>query len=366
MPSLSTELFDYTLPGHLIAQTPAARRDQSRLLVVDRAAHTFAHHRFADLPQFLRGGDTLFRNNAAVLPARLHAQRPTGGQVECLLLRPATDDHTWRCLVKPGRKLPVGATFAHPSGAFRGEIAGREPDGTVLVRFHTPPGEPITELANRLGDVPLPPYIARRDDDPPKEHQAQRAADLERYQTVYANRARQVAVAAPTAGLHFTPELLATLTAQGVHTADVTLHVGLGTFKPIGTANVEEHPIHREVYEVPAATQRALFPPLAGRRVAVGTTSVRTIEDFLASHAESLQDDVIAEAGLYIYPPRTFRGVDVLITNFHQPRSTLLCLVAAFLSPGSTDGIGWLRELYAEAIAQEYRFFSYGDAMVIL
>ncbi len=359
---LATDLFDYTLPPHLVAQTPAARRDQSRLLVVDRARHTLEHRTFADLPQFLRAGDTLFRNNAAVLPARLFAQRPTGGRVECFLLRPVDGEHTWRCLVKPGRKLPVGATFAETSGAFAGEIVGRDADGSAVVRFATPHDEPITAVANRLGQVPLPPYIER------DEHDARRPADLERYQTVYADRARQVAVAAPTAGLHFTPELLATLAAAGVRTADVTLHVGVGTFKPIATDTVEAHAIHRELYELPPATQRALFPPLAGRRIAVGTTSVRTLEDFLAHHPAPLADahPCAAEASLFIYPPRTFRGVDALITNFHQPRSTLLCLVAAFLAPGSTDGIRWLHEIYAEAIAREYRFFSYGDAMLIL
>lgn len=366
MVPLSTDLFDYNLPSHLIAQTPATRRDASRLLVVDRASHTFEHCTFTDLPRFLRPGDTLFRNNAAVLPARLHAQRPTGGQVECFLLQQTADDHTWRCLVKPGKKLPAGATFAGPGHAFSGEIVARDRDGTAVVRFTTPGNESITAVANRIGDVPLPPYIARRDDDSAAEHAAQRSADLARYQTVYANAAKQVAVAAPTAGLHFTPELLGTLSAAGVRTADVTLHVGLGTFKPITATTVEQHDIHRELYEIPVATQRALFSPLTGRRVAVGTTSVRTIEDFLSNQSAALDHDVVAEAGLFIYPPRTFRGVDALITNFHQPRSTLLCLVAAFLAPGSTDGIGWLRELYAEAVAREYRFFSYGDAMLII
>lgn len=358
---LLTDLFDYHLPDHLIAQTPAARRDQSRLLVVDRQSHSFAHHRFTDLPQFLRADDTLFRNNAAVLPARLHGIRPTGGQVECFLLRQTGDDEaSWRCLLKPGKKLPVGATFAHPNGAFRAKVIGRDPDGTGIVRFATEGGESIVAVANRIGDVPLPPYITRED-----SHRTQRELDLERYQTVYANTAKQVAVAAPTAGLHFTPELLQTLANAGIRTAEVTLHVGLGTFKPIGTATVEEHPIHREVYEIPSATQRALFEQ-RGRRVAVGTTSVRTIEDFLRSHSAPLDHDYVAEADLFIYPPRLFRGVDALITNFHQPRSTLMCLVSAFLAPGSTDGIAWLRELYAEAIAREYRFFSYGDAMLIL
>ncbi len=189
--------------------------------------------------------------------------------------------------------------------------------------------------------------------------------DVERYQTVYADRSRQVAVAAPTAGLHFTPELLATLTAAGIGTADVTLHVGLGTFQPISTATIEAHAIHRETYELPVATQQALFPPHSGRRVAVGTTTVRSVEDFLSTHDAPTAGAHLAEAGIFIYPPRTFRGVDALITNFHQPRSTLLCLVSAFLAPGSTDGIAWFREIYAEAVAREYRFFSYGDAMLI-
>ena len=359
MPPLSTALFDYDLPSRLIAQVPAARRDASRLLVVDRATRTVAHRIFSDLPEFLRAGDTLFRNNAAVLPARLHARRATGGQVECFLLRPTGDGSVWRCLVKPGRKLPVGASFLHPTGAFAGEIVSREADGSAMVRFTTRHAEPITEVARQLGDVPLPPYIVRDDG-------SRRAADLERYQTVYADRAHEVAVAAPTAGLHFTPELLVALGHQGVRTADVTLHVGLGTFQPISTDSVEAHAIHRELYEMPVTTQRGLFPPLTGRRVAVGTTTVRSVEDFLANHSGPLNHPHVAEAALFVYPPRTFRGVDALITNFHQPRSTLLCLTSAFLTPGSTDGIAWLRAIYAEAIAREYRFFSYGDAMLIL
>jgi len=359
VPPLATHLFDYVLPRELIAQTPAARRDHSRLLVVDRAAHTVSHHTFADLPQFLRPTDTLFRNNASVLPARLLAVRPTGGQVECFLLR--ADDHgdTWRCLIKPGKKLPVGATFAHPTGLFRGEIVAKEPDGSAHVRFSTPDNRPITEVANHLGEVPLPPYILRLDS-------SRRSEDLERYQTVYADRSKQVAVAAPTAGLHFTPELLATLAAKGVETAEVTLHVGMGTFRPIIAETIELHLIHRELYELPVATQQALARP-RGRRVAVGTTSVRSIEDYLAqSERPSGAEPYIGEAGLFIYPPYTFRGTDALITNFHQPRSTLLCLVAAFLTPGSTDGVTWIRDIYAEAIALKYRFFSYGDAMLIV
>ena len=362
---LRTELFDYALPERLIAQTPAARRDQSRLLVVDRRAHAISHRVFADLPEFLRPGDVLFRNVAAVLPARLRAQRPTGGRVECLLLRPAAAGagpdapEEWWCLLRPARRLPAGATFA-TAGAFAATVVSREGEGLARVAFRTPGGEPIAEVANRRGEMPLPPYIH------PRHTAAERRLDLDRYQTVYADRAQPVAVAAPTAGLHFTPELLARLAGAGTRFADLTLHVGLGTFRPIAAETIEGHAIHREVYAVPPETQRLLLAPGGARRIAVGTTAVRAVEDFLAHCDRPLPSVHVAEADLFIHPPRAFRGVDALITNFHQPRSTLLCLVAAFLAPGTTDGIGWIREIYAEAIAREYRFFSYGDAMLIL
>jgi S-adenosylmethionine:tRNA ribosyltransferase-isomerase len=365
---VKTDLFDYPLPERLIAQRPADRRDESRLLVVDRQARTVAHRHFRDLPEYLRAGDTLFRNNAAVIPARLHATRPTGGQVECLLLRPAApgspssvlrppSSEEWWCLVRPGKKLPVGATFGL-EGTFNATVCEKTDDGLVRVAFAVPDGD-ILAVANRIGEMPLPPYITGRENDPA------RSIDRERYQTVYADRGHQVAAAAPTAGLHFTPELLARITAQGVAFADLTLHVGLGTFRPIATDEIEDHPIHREVYEIPAATQQALFAA-PGRRIAVGTTSVRSIEDFMSAHSTPTGRDRLAEAGIFIHPPRDFRGVDALITNFHQPRSTLLCLVSAFLTPGSTEGIAWLKEIYVDAVAREYRFFSYGDAMLIL
>ncbi len=402
---MNTDLFDYHLPEHLIAQQPAQRRDQSRLLVVDRQTRTLAHRHFRDLPEYLRAGDTLFRNNAAVIPARLHAVRPTGGAVECLLLRPAisgqqsavssqSSDRSpqvsglsasvsrsenrgqtpggqqpatassqvsssvdWWCLLRPGKKLPVGATFGLEH-QFTGTVREKTEDGLARVSFTTTDGD-ILAVANRIGEMPLPPYITGH------ESAEAHRLDRERYQTVYADRGHQVAAAAPTAGLHFTPELLATVAGQGVTCADLTLHVGLGTFRPITAERIEDHAIHREVYEIPVATQRTLFTP-AGRRIAVGTTSVRSIEDFLSRTSAPADADWIAEAGIFIYPPRTFRGVDALITNFHQPRSTLLCLVSAFLTPGSTDGIAWLKEIYAEAIARDYRFFSYGDAMLIL
>jgi S-adenosylmethionine:tRNA ribosyltransferase-isomerase len=362
---LTTDLFDYTLPTHLIAQKPAERRDDSRLLVVDRASRSISHHHFSELPSFLRPTDTLFRNNAAVLPARLKAVRPSGGQVECFLLSSAHDSAVWRCLIKPGKKLPVGATFQHVTRAFEGRIVEKYADGSALVHFTTAEGDSIASVANRVGEVPLPPYIDRRSSN--EVAWAQRAADLDRYQTVYADPTKQVAVAAPTAGLHFTPELIGEIQRLGVKTAEVTLHVGLGTFQPITVDEIAQHAIHRELYEVPVAAQDLLLRGTAGRRIAVGTTTVRTIEDFLSrSPANSdANGPFFAEASIFIYPPRTFRGVDALITNFHQPRSTLLCLVSAFLSPGSLDGIAWLKEIYEEAIKREYRFFSYGDAMLI-
>lgn len=363
--ALATDLFDYTLPAGLVALSPSERRDHSRLLVVDRAAHTISHGIFTDLPSHLRSGDVLFRNNASVIRGRLHALRPGGGQVECLLLGKVglgssfESSQVWRCLVRPGRKLPVGARFAHPGGLFEGEIVEREADGAAIVRFSTRDGRTIAEVAALVGEVPLPPYLGRRT-------AAQKSLDRDRYQTVYADPARPVAAAAPTAGFHFTPELLASLASRGVQTADITLDVGLGTFQPISTETIEAHAIHRERYEIPPEAQRRLFPPLAGRRVAVGTTSARAIEDYLGSHAAPGDSIHGGEAGIYLHPPRSFAGVDALITNFHQPRSTLLCLVSAFLAPGSTDGIRWLREIYSEAIARRYRFFSYGDAMLIL
>jgi S-adenosylmethionine:tRNA ribosyltransferase-isomerase len=356
---LATRLFDYDLPPELVAQAPAVRRDASRLLVVDRGAHSVSHHGFTDLPRFLRAGDLLFRNNAAVLPARLEGLRPSGGRVECFLLAPQADDRHWQCLLRPGRKLPAGARFAAPDGAFAAQIVNWSEDGTALVRFTTPAGEPMLQVAHRIGSIPLPPYILRPDS-------SRREEDRLRYQTVYAEAARAVAVAAPTAGLHFTPDLLGALERQGVRTFDLTLHVGLGTFRPVASETIEAHVIHRERYEIPPAAQRALQAPRSGRRVAVGTTSVRSIEDYLALGLPAQERPHLAEASVFIYPPRTFRGVDALITNFHQPRSTLLCLVAAFLAPGDTSGIDWVREIYAEAIREHYRFLSYGDAMLIL
>lgn len=362
MTAFATDLFDYHLPDELIAQSPSVQRDKSRLLVVDRKSQSISHHQFSDLPQFLDQNDTLIRNNAAVLPARLRAHRPTGGAVECFLLRAdssTAESESWWCLLRPGKRLPVSATFAL-TDEFHAVVRAKQADGVAYVEF-TPVrlGETVVEIANRCGQMPLPPYITR-------DKQDDRATtDLERYQTVYANRSRQVAVAAPTAGLHFTPEVFASLTQQGVAVNEVTLHVGLGTFRPVTTELITDHEIHREIYEIPVETQRTICSSVR-RRIAVGTTSVRAIEDFRTLHQNPLDHPHLAEAGIFIYPPREFAGVDALITNFHQPRSTLLCLLSAFLTPGRTEGIAWFKEIYAEAISQRYRFFSYGDAMLIL
>ena len=361
----STE-FDYTLPPELIAQEPAARRDDSRLLVVDRRTRSLQHRHFRDLPEFIHSGDLLIRNTARVLPARLFAQRPSGGQVECLLLRPAgADAGAWWCLLRPGRKLPVGSTFGR-DGEFVAEVVEKSASAEYRVRFSSArAGESVTELAERLGSIPLPPYIQRAGS---VAADAAPAApfDRERYQTVFARPERTVAVAAPTAGLHFTPELLAEVRARGAEFADVVLHVGLGTFRPMESEFVADHPIHRETIEISPEARSALAQARAGRRIAVGTTSVRTSEYYARKGDHDLARPFVADADLFLYPPTDFRVVEALITNFHLPRSTLLCLVAAFLTPGSTEGVAWLREIYAEAITRRYRFLSYGDAMLIL
>jgi S-adenosylmethionine:tRNA ribosyltransferase-isomerase len=371
---LKTAEFDYALPEELIAQSPASRRDDSRLLVVDRRSRAIEHRRFRDLPGYLRAGDCLIRNTARVIPARLLARRPGGGAVECLLLRPHdAARHQWWCLLRPGRKLPPGSSFCVP-GEFEATVREKSPAAEYRIEFRPTrsPHDTVLDLAERLGRVPLPPYI-HREAAPPGASETSPAAvdDAARYQTVFADAAHTVAVAAPTAGLHFTTGLLADIAARDVDFADVVLHVGLGTFRPIETEEVEDHPIHREVVEVAPAARAALVRPRAGRRIAVGTTSVRTVEyfaahDLLAPRADQAESTLVAEADLFIHPPFRFRCVEALLTNFHLPRSTLLCLVAAFLTPGSTEGVAWLREIYAEAAREHYRFLSYGDAMLIL
>jgi S-adenosylmethionine:tRNA ribosyltransferase-isomerase len=362
---MNISLFDYHLPTELIAQEPSAERDASRLMVVNRATREVTHARFSEIGRYLPPNPRFFRNNAAVLKARLYGQRPTGGKVECLLLQPAEDALTWWCLLKPGKKTLSSGRFGLP-GEYQAEVLEIGSNGNYKVRFQPERDESITDLSERLGILPLPPYIERSEDDP------RRLTDNERYQTVYADYNKRIAVAAPTAGLHFTPGLIAELEKSGARFHDLTLQVGIGTFHPIQVENIKDHNIHQEWYEIPADVFAELQNPEAGARIAVGTTSVRSIEDALRRVTRTPEScltpsgSVQAEADIYIYPPAEFAGVDAMITNFHLPKSTLLCLVSAFLTPGQEDGIGWLKELYAEAIDHKYRFYSYGDAMLIL
>ncbi|NBB78300.1 MAG: tRNA preQ1(34) S-adenosylmethionine ribosyltransferase-isomerase QueA [Verrucomicrobia bacterium] len=362
---MNISLFDYQLPPELIAQEPAEQRDASRLMVIDRRTREVTHTHFARIGDHLPPNARLFRNNAAVLKARIFGQRPTGGKVECLLLQPAENAQTWWCLLKPGKKTLHAGRFGVP-GEYEAEVLEAGSNGNYKVRLHPARDESIIDLSDRLGQLPLPPYIERAQSDP------REATDNERYQTVYADYEKRIAVAAPTAGLHFTPELIARLTNRGIHFHDLTLQVGIGTFHPIQVENIKDHTIHHEWYEIPASAFTALQDAGAGPRIAVGTTSVRSIEDAMLrvqrfpESCLSPSGSVQAEADIYIYPPAQFAAVDGLITNFHLPKSTLLCLVSAFLTPGSADGISWLKELYAEAIDQKYRFYSYGDAMLIL
>ncbi len=320
--------FDFSLPPELIAQVPAAVRDASRLMVVPRAGGPIEHRAFTDLPSSLRPGDVLVLNDTRVIPARLILARATGGRVEALLLR-RVGESRWEALLDSGGRLKPGEALRLEDGSTcaLGERRGE----TWEVSFEA--GDGVVE---RLGRAPLPPYIKRTPD----------AADLERYQTVYAERPGSIA--APTAGLHFTQELLDRIASSGIDIARVTLHVGTGTFKPVRADNVDDHVIDPEQYEIPESTLRAI--DRADRVVAVGTTTCRTLEAW--ARTGKVSDDT----SLFIRPPFEFKVVDALLTNFHLPRSTLLMLVCAFAGRERT------LDAYAEAVKEKYRFFSYGDA----
>jgi len=351
------DAFDYELPPGRIAQEPAAVRDEARLFVHERALDRSEHARVRELGTWLRPGDLLVVNDTRVLRARLYARRASHGRVELLLLEPLADDPlTWTALVHPARRLRAGERLALEGAPFAVHMVarGREPDGRPAmewcVRLETPRGEVLDplEVLERAGHVPLPPYVARAD----------AAADLERYQTVYARAPG--AVAAPTAGLHFTPELLAALAAQGVERAAVTLHVGPGTFQPVKSEDITAHPMHAERYVLPPETVAAVRAARArgGRVVAVGTTAVRVLESCVDARGE-----LVPGAGstrLFLHPGARFQVVDALFTNFHLPRSTLLMLVCAFA------GRERVLRLYREALALGYRFYSYGDAQLYL
>ncbi|WP_439624831.1 tRNA preQ1(34) S-adenosylmethionine ribosyltransferase-isomerase QueA [Gemmata sp.] len=336
--------FDYHLPEHLIAQHPVARRDESRLLVVRRATGELEHRTFRDLPELLSPGDLLVLNDTKVLPARVVGRREsTGGKWEGLFLRER--DGLWEMLAQTRSYPEVGSAFVTDTG-LRLTLRGRTPDRHWLME-PDPPGTPA-EVLGRYGHIPLPPYIRKG---------TAADADTERYQTVYAAHAGSVA--APTAGLHFTQEVFDRLTAKGIGTARVTLHVGLGTFAPVKADYPAKHAIHREWCEVTQPTVGSIREAKArgGRVVAVGTTTTRTLES--AARTGEL-GPFSGETDLYILPGFAFRVVDSMVTNFHLPRTTLLLLV------GALAGTDLLAKAYAEAVAREYRFYSYGDAMLVL
>ena len=333
--------FDYELPEELIAQRPIEPRNASRLMVLDPVRRTIAHEKFFNLQKFLTAGDTLIFNDTRVIPARLIGRKSTGARAEIFLLR-RLDAVTWETLVKPGRKIVEGAEIFFGS-ELRCTVVGRTDFGGRIVKFSF--DGVFEEILDRLGETPLPPYIHEQ------------LADSERYQTVY-NRERGSS-AAPTAGLHFTAEQMRDLKNFGVNLGFVTLHVGLGTFRPVQVETIEQHQMHEEFYSIPPATADLIRETKlrGGRVIAVGTTSVRTLE---AAALDETSVKVGANSTkIFIYPGREFRIVDAMITNFHLPKSTLLMLVSAFA------GRDFILQAYREAVAQRYRFFSFGDAMFI-
>lgn len=333
--------FDFELPEERIARHPVEPRDASRLLVLRRAEAGLEHRSFSELPELLDPGDLLVVNDSRVLPARLYLRKPTGGRVELLLVEP-TDDGAWRCMASASKGVKVGQVFRVEDDPAHATVLEVEGEGFVRVAF----SEDAVSIAARRGRLPIPPYLGR-DTEPEDTH---------RYQTVFARAEKTGSVAAPTAGLHFTPGLLARLEARGVETARLTLHVGPGTFLPVRAERVEEHRMHAERYELPAETVAAIERARArgGRVVAVGTTSVRTLESQRGALAPGP-----GRTDIFIRPGHEFLHVDAMLTNFHLPRSTLVMLVSAFA------GRDRVLQAYRAAIEEKYRFFSYGDAMLI-
>jgi S-adenosylmethionine:tRNA ribosyltransferase-isomerase len=339
---VKTSDFMYDLPEELIAQTPIERRDASRLLVLDKKTGQMEHRHFYDLKEYLRPGDCLVLNDSRVIPARLFGTRPTGGAVEVVLLKDLGDNR-WECLSRPGKKMRPGTEVTFGDGELTAVVEDVVEGGNRILRF-TYEGI-FLEILEKLGRMPLPPYIKVQLDDP------------ERYQTVYAREPGSAA--APTAGLHFTQELLQDIRDMGVDVEFVTLHVGLGTFRPVQVEDVENHEMHSEFCTVPEKTAAAIMKAKASgnRVIAVGTTSCRTLESFTAP------DGTIAAASgwtnIFIYPGYTFKCIDALVTNFHLPGSTLVMLVSALAGKEN------IMTAYKEAVDQRYRFFSFGDAMFI-
>jgi len=360
---MNLDQLDYHLPPDRIAQRPLAERDASRLMLLDRATGTWADRAFREFPDLLRGGELIVLNNARVLPARLfgrragiHAEKPGRKNparreflqtpIEVLLLRQLAPG-TWETLVRPGRKVPTGERIVFGEGELEAQVEGRGPYGVRVLRFTSKNGFP--NALDRLGHIPLPPYI-KRPDEP---------FDRERYQTVFARSG--CAVAAPTAGLHFTPVILERLRERGIEIAEITLDVGLGTFEPVRTERIEDHKIHAETYEIPEAAAIAIERARHESRpvLAVGTTVVRALEDAAEKSGGGALAPGKAEAGIFLYPGKPFHVVNQLLTNFHLPGSSLLALVAAFA------GRERVLSAYRHAVAAGYRFYSYGDCMLI-
>lgn len=343
---MKLSLFDYHLPEELIAQHPLQERDQSRLMVLNRGNNEIQHARFSQLNEFLSPGDLIVLNNTKVIPARLIGRKErTGGKVEVLLLSPKGEDR-WEALIKRSNRMDLGTKIIFGDGRLKAKVLDKTDSEERLIEFEYD-GD-LMNLLELFGQPPLPPYIKREPID----------ADKGRYQTIYAKK--DGAVAAPTAGLHFTDALLERLKANNIDIVELTLHVGLGTFQPVRTDNIEEHRLHAEFFEMTQKTaQRINDVKASGKKiVAVGTTSVRALE---SSADES--GNILAKSGftdIFIYPGYKFRAIDAMITNFHLPKSTLLMLVSAFAS------IEFIMKAYEEAVKEKYRFYSYGDAMLIL
>ncbi len=340
---MKTSDFDYYLPEELIAQTPVYPRDSSRLLVFDRKKDTFEHKHFYDIVDYLKEGDVLVRNNTRVLPARMFAYTPNGAKVEVLLLK-RFDLTEWEVLVKPGKKARVGAKLTLSNELSLEVLENIEETGSRRVKFYF--DGVFEDIISRLGEMPLPPYITEK------------LKDQERYQTVYAKV--DGSAAAPTAGLHFTDELIEKIKAKGVTIVDVLLHVGLGTFRPVKADDILSHHMHSEYYEISSESAEIINKAKReGRRIiAVGTTSVRTLES--AADKDGFVKAVKDNTEIFIYPPYKFKCVDALITNFHLPKSTLIMLVSALSTREK------ILDLYNTAVSEKYRFFSFGDSCMIL
>lgn len=340
--------FDYELPAELIAQQPLAQRDASRMLIVDRAKQNWTDSHFIDLPKQLKAEDVLVINNTQVFPARLNGKRyPSGGRVEILLVR-EVEANVWEALVRPGRRLSKGSQVHFAGGFVRAEVL--DDPGTELrqLRFHAP--DSLDSILNQYGDMPLPPYINRPN--------GASALDRERYQTLFAKE--RGAIAAPTAGLHFTPSVIKQIRATGAQLAEITLHVGYGTFEPVRVNDTEDHRVAAERYEISNATAQTINDARArrGRVIAVGTTTTRALES--AVEERGYLKPTRGDAALTIVPGHKFRIVDALLTNFHLPRSSLLMLVSAFA------GHELILNAYRHAVASGYRFYSYGDCMLVI